>query len=439
MKKLTLAFLIFEVLACSTLATAETQLTDTLELPGIFGESGVSLGVNVTADTVISISDALGLAISRNPLVGIARARITAAQGRLQQSGYRPNPEFSAEVEDFGRGEKSSPAQTTLGVEQPFELFGKRGARQAVAEAELSAERYLAQQPLLDLYQSVTIAFVSALGADASVSLTRQRLDLSRKIEEAVGTKVADGAVPKAELLRAQSTTKLAEIELSTAEAIAAQHRLALASLWGSAESGFRVEGSLDDWLISESTSTREFQIEDNPELASLREQVRARNAEIRLAKATGKPDLSLGAGYRRLHDDGSNAFLVWAAIPLPFFNRNQGGVAEAVARLSQSEAELAATRQRIVGEISQLLVLAKVQRKQVSVLREQVIPPAQEAMEEIDFAYRLGSQPYINVLDAQRTLSELQSVLIDALVAGARSTAEIEQLIGHRLSPVRR
>ena len=117
MKKLTLAFLIFEVLACSTLATAETQLTDTLELPGIFGESGVSLGVNVTADTVISISDALGLAISRNPLVGIARARITAAQGRLQQSGYRPNPEFSAEVEDFGRGEKSSPAQTTLGVE----------------------------------------------------------------------------------------------------------------------------------------------------------------------------------------------------------------------------------------------------------------------------------------------------------------------------------
>ena len=439
MKKLTLAFLILEILACFAVAAAETQLKDTLGMPGIFGESGVYLGINPTADTLISISDALGLAISRNPLVGAARARVIAAQGRLQQSGYRPNPEFSAEVEDFGRSEKSSPAQTTLGIEQPFELFGKRGARQAVAEAELSAERYLSQQPLFELYQAVTIAFVTALGAEADVSLTRERLELSRKIEEAVGTKVADGAVPKAELLRAQSTTKLAEIELSTAEATAAQQRLALASLWGSAESGFRVDGSLDDWLISESISSQEFQIEDNPELASLREQVRARNAEIRLAKATGKPDVNLGAGYRRLHDDGSNAFLVWAAIPLPLFNRNQGGIAEAVARLSQSEAELASTRQRIEGEIRQLLVLAKAQRKQVSVLREQVIPPAQEAMEAIDFAYRIGSQPYINVLDAQRSLTELQSVLIDALVAGALATTELELLIGHRLNPVRR
>jgi cobalt-zinc-cadmium efflux system outer membrane protein len=166
---------------------------------------------------------------------------------------------------------------------------------------------------------------------------------------------------------------------------------------------------------------------------------MRARNADIKLSKSSGKPDLNLGAGYRRLHDDGSNSFLVWASVPIPLFNRNKGGVAEATARLTQSEAELDATRQRLNGELRQLLVGLQTQRELIVMLREQVIPPAQQAMEEIDLAYRLGSQPYINVLDAQRTLSELQGQLIDALVAGANAAIGIEQLTGHRMNPVRR
>ncbi|MEW6050628.1 MAG: TolC family protein, partial [Candidatus Zixiibacteriota bacterium] len=123
----------------------------------------------------------------------------------------------------------------------------------------------------------------------------------------------------------------------------------------------------------------------------------------------------------------------------LPLFNRNKGGVAEATARLTQSEAELAAASQQLEGELRQLLVGHQTQRELIVMLRDQVIPPAQQAMEEIDLAYRLGSQPYINVLDAQRTLSELQGQLIDALVAGANAAIGIEQLTGHRLNPVRR
>jgi cobalt-zinc-cadmium efflux system outer membrane protein len=266
-----------------------------------------------------------------------------------------------------------------------------------------------------------------------------QRLDLARKIEEAVRVKVSDGAVPKAELLRAQSATKLGEIDLAASETMATQAHLALAALWGSADANFRADGSLDEWLANAPVGTAKLSIDDNPVFAALQAQMRAREADIKLSKASGKPDLNLGAGYRRLHVDGSNSFLVWASVPLPLFNRNKGGVAEATARLTQSEAEFAATRQRLEGELRQLLVGLQTQRELIVMLREQVLPPAQQAMEEIDLAYRLGSQPYLNVLDAQRTLSELQGQLIDALVAGANATIGIEQLTGHRLNPVRR
>lgn len=431
--------LVLIVLGISGATRAQTGSGAPPLLPPLYHESGVQEDLVAPVDSVISLSSALQLAITQNPQVWAARAQIAAAQGRLQQSQYRPNPELSTEIEDFGRKNESGPAQTTIGVEQPFELFGKRGARRAVAEAELSAEQYAAQLSLQDLYQTVASAFITVLATHDNVALAKQRLELARKIEEAVGVKVSDGAVPKAELLRAQSATKLGEIDLASSEAMATQARLALAALWGSSDANFRVDGSLDEWLANAAVGTARLSIDDNPVFAVLQAQMRAREADIKLSKASGKPDLNLGAGYRRLHDDGSNSFLVWASVPLPLFNRNKGSVAEATARMTQSEAELAATRQRLDGELRQLLVGLQTQRELIVMLREQVIPPAQQAMEEIDLAYRLGSQPYINVLDAQRTLSELQGQLIDALVAGANAAIGIEQLTGHRLNPVRR
>lgn len=439
MKFRTYLILALIVLGISGAIRAQTGSGAPPLLPPVYHETGVREELNTPSDSVLSLRTALQLALSKNPQVQAARAQIAAAQGRLQQSQYRPNPELSTEIEDFGRKNESGPAQTSIGMEQPFELFGKRGARKAVAESELSAEQYAAQLSLLELYRAVASAFTTALATQDNVILAKQRLEVARKIEEAVRVKVSDGAVPKAELLRAQSASKLGEIDLAASEASATQARLALAALWGSSDATFQVDGSLDEWLASAPLSAEMLSIDKNPALGALQAQMRAREADIRLSKASGKPDLNLGAGYRRLHDDGSNSFLLWASVPVPLFNRNKGGIAEATARLTKSEAELAAARQRLEGELRQLLVGLQTQRELIVMLREQVIPPAQQAMEEIDLAYRLGSQPYINVLDAQRTLSELQGQLIDALVAGANAAIGIEQLIGHRLNPVRR
>ncbi len=408
-------------------------------LPPVYIESGVQPDGAIIADSVLTFSEALQLVVARHPQLQAVRAQIAAAQGRLQQSAVRPNPELSTEVEDFGRRNERGPAQTTIGVEQSFELFGKREARRAVAEAGLLAEQCAAQQSLLELYRSVAVTFVSALGSQENVALARQRLELVRKIEDAVSVKVTSGAVPKAELFRSQSATKLAEIELASTEAMAMQQRLALATLWGSADTTFRVDGALDEWLAVPSSTDEGLRVDDNPELAGLQAQIQVREAELRSARAAGKPDVSLGAGYRRLHDDASNSFLIWAAVPLPLFDRNRGGVAEAGARLDQAQAELSSARQRLEGEVRQQLAAIESQRNQISLLRDQVIPPARQVMEEMNNAYRMGSQPFINVLDAQRTLSEFQGMLVDALIVGAQARVEIEQLTSHRLSPVRR
>ena len=64
-------------------------------------------------------------------------------------------------------------------------------------------------------------------------------------------------------------------------------------------------------------------------------------------------------------------------------------------------------------------------------VLRNRALPAAQEAFMATQQSFRGGKLSFLDVLDAQRTLFELESRYLDALVACHLSVAEIDSLIG--------
>lgn len=424
------------VAAAACALTARAGAEEVPLAPPLFAEWGVTReAAPGVADSVLSFEEILRLALARNPAAASARARVAAAEGRLRQSGFRRNPELTFDVEEFGRKDGSGPAQSTLGLEQPLELFDRRGARTALAAAELTAEIHAAQETLLELYGEASAGFAAALGTEESVALARRRRDITDKILSAVKVKVADGAVPRSELLRAEAALRLAEIEVVTAEAAAAEERIALATLWGSSGGSFRLDGSLEQWLADPGAPAERWSVADNPRLLRLAAEVKAREAELRLARAAGRPDLALGAGYRRLHDESRGAFIAWTAVPLPLFDRNRGGIRESEARREQAEAELGAATLRLEGELRRRILTLEARQRQATLLRDQVIPLARQALDETDLAYRLGSRPYLEVLDAHRTLAELEGQLLEARVAGARAGAEIERITGHRLT----
>lgn len=79
------------------------------------------------------------LAVTGSARVAKARAKLKAAEARAIQAGVRPNPEVSVGVENFsGTGPYRTfrSTETTVSVTQPFELGGKRRAREEVAAAE---------------------------------------------------------------------------------------------------------------------------------------------------------------------------------------------------------------------------------------------------------------------------------------------------------------
>src|SRR5450830_1063094 len=78
----------------------------------------------------ITLRDAVALALANNPELSAAQRELEAVDATVIQAGARPNPELSALMEDTRKSSRT----TTLQINQPIELGGKRQARIDAAE-----------------------------------------------------------------------------------------------------------------------------------------------------------------------------------------------------------------------------------------------------------------------------------------------------------------
>ncbi len=155
------------------------------------------------------------------------------------------------------------------------------------------------------------------------------------------------------------------------------------------------------------------------------------RQARLSLAEAMRLPDPTVRFAGRHFSDSDDVAFVVGVSIPLPLFDRNQGGSLAAArdvetARASRDSAELAV--RAALAQSYQELAAAFVQ---AMALQQDALPAAQEAFDGTREGYRRGTFRYLDVLDAQRTLYDLRGRELAALATYHRARADIERLLG--------
>jgi cobalt-zinc-cadmium efflux system outer membrane protein len=188
-------------------AAAEPTESQTTSPPS--GQVVATQQTAVEPNGVVTLRDALAIALARNPELGIFPYDLRAADARLLQAGLRPNPQLAIEVEDVGgRGERSGfdAAQTTVGIDQPVELGGKRAQRTRVASLDRELVLWDYKAARLDVLHDVTRAFVEVLAAQERLALAERLLELSRQAQAAVVQRVKAGKDSPVEELRADVT-----------------------------------------------------------------------------------------------------------------------------------------------------------------------------------------------------------------------------------------
>lgn len=387
----------------------------------------------------ITRAQALSLALENHASLAAATWAVEAAEGRVDQDRLRPNPEAEIEVEDIAsRGDASLLGETvtTVRVSQPLELGGKRLARTRLAELDRDLGEWDRRGLMEDVRRDTAVRFATLLAAQERVRLLRDAGALAERLLETVSDRVAAGKDSPVELSKARVALASRRVELRRAEGEVETARVALAAQWGHAEATFTTaEGDFASVPEVPSLEQLTSELSATPDLARWATERAQRTAAMAVARAGRVPDLTLGAGTAWSRGEDDVTFELSASLPLPLFDRNQGAIREASARLHQAADEQRALqtemRAALVARRQELLSA----RQEAVTVQDEILPEAQRAFEMARAAFAAGKTGYLDVLDAQQTLFEAQTQHVEALAACQVAVAEIERITGYRFS----
>lgn len=382
---------------------------------------------------VYTLDQAVGAAGGSAPAVEAANAGIKAAQAGRTVAGLRPNPVAQGQVENVVgsgpyRGLRS--AETTVGFAQTLELGGKRGARVAVASAQLTRAEIQAAIAAADVRLQVTQLYVEAVAAERRAVTARDQARIAGEGLRVAGVRVQAGRASPLEQQRADVTRINAEANVERQLRLAEAARANLERRIGQS-----ISGPLDESLLDRLPGAPVYgpaapvEVAGTLALAAADADFTIADAGVRLARANRIPDLNVGPAVRRLESTNDTAFVFTVSVPIPLFNNGRAAVAQASAQRSQADAQ----RRVTALDVEQAITDARMAELNAATTARAASGPAlaaaQEAARIARIGYREGKFGQLELLDAERTLAETRVAAIDALANYQNARAQRERL----------
>jgi cobalt-zinc-cadmium efflux system outer membrane protein len=381
----------------------------------------------------VTLDDALAKALQSSPRLQSSSAVIRASEGDRRQAGSWQNPQLVLEAENFaGNGPYKgySGAETTVGVSQLIELSGKARRRAAVAQEGVAISRFDHSIETLTLISDVRIAYANAVAAQERLKMAQDQKSLAKKLFGEVSERVNAAREPDIQRSKAEITLSTATFteEKAVRELDHAKH--VLSSLWNGHEGDYELQ---PDYFFVVEPPLEEKAAEEALERSvflkrMMAEQMRAQ-AVHRLEQIQAAPDPTVGVGMRDFRGTEDRAFVASVSFPLPVLNHNGGGIARARENVTKAASDTQAVRLNLINELHEALEEMENSHDKANSLKASILPAAEKAFSQSRKGYNAGKFPYIEVLDAQRTLFDVKQQYIDTLNEYHQAKATVDRL----------
>ena len=387
------------------------------------------------------VADYVALALARNPRLEAARERAARLAQRVPQARSLPDP--VAEIAPLGEMAETAAGQVGFmgGVRQKLPFPGKLEAAGRVRAREAAMARRALERARREVAADTRRAYWRCYDATRAIAVTRESRRLLERLKRIAETKYEAGTTTQQDVLRASVELSRLESELETLRqqrksAQAMLNRLidrpAAAPLpdprRGEAS---RIEGELEQLL--------DRAARNNPAVARVRERVARSRAELRRARLERFPDLTVGARYRAVEDEGlapsatgKDAWWLTFGITLPIWGeRLEAAEREALRGVREGLAELAATRNRVAFRVRDAFAKVVQHRRQVRLFRETILPDAEQTVEASRSAYRAGEEDFLTLIDNWRKLLAFRRMFHGHVAKLEQSVAELREAVG--------
>ncbi len=407
-------------------------LVDILFLPiASFGEKQV-YEVNVL-EKDYSLLQAIEIAIENNPELAKFRLELAVAEARLKQAGLWDNPTFTAESENFsGDNPGFSRSENTFSLSQPFSLSGKRDSRKEIALLELEIAQLDYDAKRMDVILAVEVTVWDILIAQQNIEFAKQAKEIAQDVYKLKQSKIEDGASNSfEEFLSIEIEFSETEMDLLNAQKELKIAKKQLALLLGDSEiyPGECRECLERDYKMPEYAALKNCLLENNPTLLAHKIKKEQGNYLLKYAKSERIPDVELSFGVRQFNEDDTYSLVGGLSVPLPLFNRNQGGIQEALVNQKKIEVDGNAERNRYLLELTEHYRTFKIIEQEITVLRDRILPKAEQMLKKTLEEYEKQEVDYLGVLEARRKLIDTQKKYIETLRNLNVSITHLERL----------
>lgn len=372
--------------------------------------------------------------LERNPRVQAYKARIVAAEGNRLQQSLRPNPEIAFDADNFGGDSPRNgleEAEYTLGISQKFESAGKRTKRAQLADLEKQRTQQEALAGIQAALAQTKASYMRVAIAQRRRDLALKRVALADKTHTTVKNRIDAAKAAEIQHTKADLEVSAAQVQLRKAEKDLSVAQIDLANLMALSALDEEIAVDLEALPDIPERETLMHALQTTPlsvmsELSVLRE-----GAALRLAHANGAPDPVFGLGVRRFSEDSGTAFLASVSIPINVFDRNQGRIAEAKANLRAAQSDQTAQRFNLEKQAIEMWETLRSNREEVIAYQDGLLPSAEKAYSQAEAGFARGAFSFLDLLDAQRTLFDMQAGHLEALASFHETKAQIDMLSG--------
>ena len=436
MKKLQLAALITITFLFNHSAGAQTFSADLLAGPQSSGQRTQSdlFSGPITLDRVIDRF------LQRNLSVEAARHNVEAARAEQIAARVRPNPGLTVSAENLkvsGDTPFNQLYEVSTTYSQTIELGDKRRLRREVADLTVSvAEAELAdtlRQRLFDVkraYYEAVLARYTLFAAMENRTAFDELIKFNQvRFEEGA---IAEGELLKVKLERVKFNSAVSQAELAQRQAVIRLLELLGETDFSRAEA---VAGELNfAEVIVDLATLKQMALESRPDVRAAELSTKLAERRVDLEEARNSMDITPFAGVKRVGID--NTLLFGLTIPLRINDRNQAGIARAVAEEKVAQTGLAIVRNRALAEVEAAYRAYETAREQVATFQRELLQQANESYTIALAAYQEGATELLPLLEAQRTRAEIRQQYYRTLFDYQTSVFMLERATGKEIRP---
>lgn len=393
----------------------------------------------------ITLNDAIQMALEHNHNLLAARTTVQQSQAEEITANLRPSPVLLGDAQflpafqpsEFSSDYIDSTAQFDVGLSYLFER-GKKRQHRLQATRDVTA---ITRSQVADNQRSLTFAvasqFINVELAESTLALANEDLKSFQNTVDITTARYKAGDISEDDLLKIKLQLLLFQTDVSAARLARVQGLSDLRQLLGyeSISADYEVAGSFEYQPVKGSLD--DFQakaLNTRPDLRAAQQGVTAAKSQYALQKAIGKKDITGQINYTHLGD--INNISLFAQMPLPIFDRNQGEIARTGFAITQAEQQAQFASGQVLTDVRDAFESVRSNDDVVNLYLSGYLDQAKESRDITQYSYQHGAASLLDFLDAERSYRATQLAFRQSLASYLIAVEQLREAVGTRSLP---